>query len=655
MKRAVLIFLVGLFAVWGGVACAAELSKDEFLVLCYHDIPKEVHFDDYGVDQESFVQQLEYLHTHGYHFISVDDIINAHEGRKPLPEKAVLLTFDDGYLSFYESVFPLLKLYRYPCVLAVETRWVGEPDPDIKAPLMNWEQLKEVAKSKLVEIASHTHDLHHGVIYNPQGNNNWAAVARIYDPKTKTYESEGAYRMRIRDDLTLSKKLLQDKLGVNARAMVWPYGEYNQICIEEAKSLGFELMFYLEDKPANINNIYEIPRYVYIKNPDIAEFIKRLNNNFIEDNRERVLHADLDLLYDPDAVQQEKNLDQFVERVYNMKVSTVYLQAFCDNKGDGNISSVYFPNHVLPMRADLFNRAVNQLAIRGIKVYAWMPMLSIVLPDAKENNSLRLMEYKDGRKSFPDSGADPWYDARLSPFSQEVRNKLKMLYEDMAVNARIDGVVFLDDGYLNDFEDFSPYGMSEYLKISGGRDIPYNELSKEAKEKWTRRKTSALIELTEELKSVVRYYRPQALFARTLYAEVLLEPESEEWYAQNFSDSLKAYDYVVIMAYPLMEKVKHPLQWLKSLVQEARKYPQGIQKTVFKIQTYDWDSKCWVDNKTVNSWLRTLIAEGAVHVGYYPDNFIENQPDERQIRFVMSTEDFPFKRKYVIKDLTLVK
>lgn len=220
-------------------------------------------------------------------------------------------------------------------------------------------------------------------------------------------------------------------------------------------------MFVLDD------NIYVaadsppiLARNVIGNNLNIVDFIKRLKKRFTEPIQRRILHADLDLICDPDPVQQEKNLDAFVERVTQMKVNTVYLQAFCDEEGSGNISEVYFPNRVLPMRADLFNRVVNQLFIRGIEVYAWMPMLSIVLPDQKENDELRVRELKDGKIILSTAGYK-----RLSPFNPQAREKLIMLYEDMAASARISGVVFNDDGYLDELEDFSPSAYQEYRKI----------------------------------------------------------------------------------------------------------------------------------------------------------------------------------------------
>ncbi len=626
-----------------GLCNAAESTQQNtFNVLIYHDTPKNVDLDDFAVDRVSFVQQIEYLRAHGYNFISFKDILRANKGEIVLPEKAVLLRSDDAYLSFYEFMYPVLKLYGYPCILGVVTDWMENyPSDYIKAPLMNWEQLQEVANSGLVEIASHSHNLHHDILSNPQGNTAWAAVTLEYYPDTQTYETKEHYRERVYDDLLLSRQILKEKLGVDARAIIWPYGEYNQTCIEEAKRAGFKATFDATDKLASADNLDVVYGSFVMRNPTIEEFIGNLKINFSTPTKRRVMHADLDLLYDSDKVQQKENIDEFIERAFSMKVNTVYLQAFCDENGDGAISSVYFPNRVLPMRDDLFNHVANQLSIRGIKVYAWMPMLSIVLLNERENERLRVMQFRYGEKTASSS----WYP-RLSPFSAEVRRKLVMLYEDLsAANPRLDGIVFQDDGYLNDFEDFNPAALAQYLKISGGEDIPYQELNEEQKERWTRLKTETLVELTEELRMAFLRYNPFVKSVRTLYAPVLTNPESEEWFAQNYADSLKAYDYVFIMAYPKMEKVKNSTKWLQKLVQKAKEYPDGIQKTIFKVQTYDWERDKWINSRMVDSWLRTLVSAGAQHIAYYPDNCIDNKPDEKIIRLMMSSEDFPFKRE----------
>src|SRR5207248_342243 len=109
----------------------------------------------------------------------------------------------------YDFVFPLLKEYRIPSVLAVVSGWLDKRPFLVRQKLMTWEQVKEVAGSGLVEIASHTHHLHQGIIYNPQGNEDAAAMAHRFDPKTHTYEEGEAYQKRIFDDILQSKKELE--------------------------------------------------------------------------------------------------------------------------------------------------------------------------------------------------------------------------------------------------------------------------------------------------------------------------------------------------------------------------------------------------------------------------------------------------------------
>jgi len=631
-------------------AHAEDPLAEKVMILCYHDIPKEVVLDEYAVDQSTFVHQLEYLKTHGYHFVSLEDVIKANRHEKKLPEKAVLLTFDDEYLSFYEFVYPILQLYGYPSVLSVETKWVEHPSAEIKSPLMNWEQIKEVAANKLVTIVSHTHNLHEGVAYNPQGNVSWAAVSRIYDPQKSMYEGDEEYLGRVKEDIATSKKIIFGKTGIETRAVSWPYGAYNMILIDVIKQLGFEAAFTLDDKVADVSNLYEMPRYVLTRNPTLPQFIKAVEKQFKENERQRIVQADLDLIYDPDPAQQEKNLNAFIERIFHMKVDVVYLQAFSDDDGDGNVSSVYFPNRVLPMKADLFNRVVNQLSIRAIQVYAWMPVLSIVLPDKKKNEELRVMSAGEGKK-VPSRA---WY-ARLSPFSKEAEGILVMLYEDLAKNARISGIIFQDDGYLNDFEDFNPAALDSQRKVTGDSGLAYDQWTHQQKEEWTKIKTEKISDFTIALKKAVLKYRPQTLFARTIYADVLLNPESEEWFAQNYQNCLDSYDYVVVMAYPRMEKVDRSRKWLQKLVNIAKKYPQGIEKTVFKVQTYDWQKKKWIGTKEVLEWLRTLVSSGAHHIAYYPDDYTVDEPAADTLRTMMSTEYFAFKRKLTAKDLLPVK
>ena len=141
-------------------------------------------------------------------------------------------------------------------------------------------------------------------------------------------------------------------------------------------------------------------------------------------------------------------------------------------------------------------------------------------------------------------------------------------------------------------------------------------------------------------------YRPEIKSARTLYAPVVLNVSAEKQFSQSYQKSLDLFDHVVIMAYPYVEEVKQPMEWFEELVALAKSQPLGIEKTVFKVQTYDWEKKKWVKSQKLNKWFTALVSSGARHIAYYPDDYHRNNPRANIIRDMISVEDFPFKRDW---------
>jgi biofilm PGA synthesis lipoprotein PgaB len=621
------------------LAQAKEMKPGEFLVFCYHAVPANPSLNDpYAVPQNLFVKQMEYLRTHGYHPVSLDDILGASQRKQALPQKPVLLTFDDAYISHYNFVVPILEKFGYPAVLAVVGAWIDHPPKDITEPLMTWDQIREVSKRRLVELVSHTYDLHKAIQYNPSGNVGAAVSVRAFDPNSKSYETEEAYRNRIEADFATQKSLFKRKLGMTPKAVVWPYGKFNQISVEVAQKAGCRFALTLEAGFAHLCRLHEINRN-FVMNKPIRDFIKTVTNPEGEKPAMRALQVDLDLIYDPNSYEQtDNNLGRLIDRLVAMKVNTVFLQAFADPDGTGNIESVYFYNRVLPIRADIFSHAVHQMIIRDMMVYAWMPTLSIVLPDKELNQSLRVRE-RIGDSTRPSTS---WYK-RLTPFSDRVRDLVYTMYEDLAAHSQINGILFQDDAYLTDKEDFHPLALAAY-QYGFARDIIPGDLDEdpELAMNWARYKTEVLIGFTGVLMEGVKKYRPDAKFARNLYARVLTDPESEMWFAQDYELFLKAYDQAVVMAYPQMEKARRPLEWLHGLVGKARGFPQGEEKTVFKVAAYDWSREKWVKDLMLLREMREILASGGRHLAYYPDEFWTNKPSLKKIRLEMSTQTYPF-------------
>jgi len=626
----------------------SSLAANKFLVLCYHDIPLKVS-DPFDVSQKMFMKQIEFLNTHGCSFISPDDILLAAKGVKPLPEKAVLLTFDDTYLSFYNFVYPILKMYGYPAVLSIVPSWIDKKTPDLEEKtLMSWDQIKEVADSDLVYLASHTYNLHRGIVYTAQGNIGPATDCFMWDTLRSGYETEEEFRIKIGKDLQESIKKIRDKTGITPWIVTWPYGKYNEITVREAKRLGFKMILTLNDGYASIYNLDEVNRNAITSEMSLHWFTSSFRTGFLEKESIRAVQVDLDLIVNPHSYEEsDGNLGLLIERLLRLGVNTVFLQAFCDREGTGNIRSVYFANQILPVEMDFFGHAVHQIAIRGIQVYAWMPVLSFELPDKELNERLKVRECLNGNINITTS----WY-RRLSPFDKRTLSLVKSLYKDLVAHAKISGILFQDDAYLSDSEDFSPTAMKVYREKLGVEVTPKILAEDPAlKARWTELKIEVLNQFIKELMKTVRRYRPTAdyrpnvQFARNIYVRVITDPYAYEWFSQKLEAYLKDYDYTVIMAYPKMEGIRNEKGWFKEMVEKIKVHPEAIDKCIFKIQSYDWKTNTWIKEKKLKKGLRILVSSGAKHIAYYPDNVFADKPKIKHIVSITSAKFFPFEIK----------
>ncbi|MBK8675981.1 MAG: hypothetical protein IPN27_06200 [Cellvibrionales bacterium] len=244
----------------------------------------------------------------------------------------------------------------------------------------------------------------------------------------------------------------------------------------------------------------------------------------------RAAHVDLDYVYDADPVRQNANLDQLLNRIQKLHISTVYLQAFADPDGDGNADAVYFPNGSLPMRADLFNRVAWQLRTRtGVDVYAWMPVLAFDLGKAFYHEHGVRQWQSNGVAVAPSSAY-----RRLSLFDPVAREKIIGLYRDLAAYTSFQGVLFHDDALLDSDEDFHPRAV-QWFEQQGLDLNSYADWRDDAekRQRFTDLKTQALDGFTKTLADAVKLFRPEIRTARNLYAAAVLNPQSEQWFAQR--------------------------------------------------------------------------------------------------------------------------
>ena len=241
--------LAALLALAAALATAADAR---FMALSYHEVLADHEaMTPTAVRASDLARQFAWLQANGYHPVSVDQILAARAGGPPLPPNAILLSFDDGFLDVYTRAFPLLKLFNYPAVIALVGQWMDVPagqmvdydgKPVPRSKFLNWEQVREMQASGLIEVASHSYDLHHGILANPQGNTQPATTTRLY--VNGRHEDDTAYLARLRNDLRDS---ISQHTGKAPRIIVWPYGRSNQAAQEVAAQLGMPIGLTLID------------------------------------------------------------------------------------------------------------------------------------------------------------------------------------------------------------------------------------------------------------------------------------------------------------------------------------------------------------------------------------------------------------------------
>lgn len=381
-RAAVLIALVA-------IACAmapparAVAPDVRFVAVAFHDVvdyPGDRDGDAVTVDR--LIGFFEWLRGNGWTAVGLDDIAAAGRGGRPLPDKAILITFDDGYRSLYTRVFPLVLAYRVPIVAALVGSWMDAPLDatvrygDTEVPRRNfisWDQAREMAASGLVEFASHSYDLHRGVVGNPQGNLLPAAAAREFTPGVG-YEDAQAYRRRIARDLARSRALMSRELGRPPRAIVWPFGRYNDDATEVARELGFEFGLTLDPEPGDARRPMALARYLPTRDPALGTMVASLRFDDVLPAARRFACVDPVRLWSADATEADAQLGLAIERLRTLGANAVVIDAAVVAP-DGRLGAAWFPTRELPLAADLLARVAWQMQTRaGVTAYARLPV-----------------------------------------------------------------------------------------------------------------------------------------------------------------------------------------------------------------------------------------------------------------------------------------
>jgi len=187
-------------------------------VLCYHQINPKAP-TEMTTTPELFRQQLNYLQSQGYTTVSLNEAELFLRGKLPATRvaKPVLLTFDDGYDGVFRFGYPELKKRKMRATTFLVVSQVNQRNH------LTVKQIQEMSRSRIFEFGSHTYNLH------------------IPIPESWDQGQTSAYA--IESDLRKSRSMIEKWLAKPATALAWPYGHYDQRCLNLARRSGFKMVF----------------------------------------------------------------------------------------------------------------------------------------------------------------------------------------------------------------------------------------------------------------------------------------------------------------------------------------------------------------------------------------------------------------------------
>ena len=259
-----LVILGGMFMVSGNdpaVTASAQPGKERINVpiIMYHAILKDPALQgEYVIDPNTFETDLKYITEHGFHTVVMADLIDYVYKGKDLPEKPIMITFDDGYYNNYLYAFPLLKKYNCKMVLSPIGIYTDQYSKtiDVSAYYSNatWENLEEMALSGYVELQNHSYNLHK------------RSGARL-DAKQKAGESEAEYKEILAADLKKAQERFQDELSVTPNTFTYPFGVISNASLDVIKELGFKATLTCEERVNSLTKgdkkcLYGLGRYL---------------------------------------------------------------------------------------------------------------------------------------------------------------------------------------------------------------------------------------------------------------------------------------------------------------------------------------------------------------------------------------------------------
>ena len=242
---------------------SAVVSPDEVdsvSVIMYHnfvseeDIANGIEFEEYSISPEDFEQDLIWLKDNGYVTITSRELLYFLENKEPIPQKAVIISIDDGSWGVYTNAWPLLKKYGMKADFNVigaqidatwDTIHEGGTREGEAAPFCTWEELIEMHTSGEINICSHTYGMH---VYNREKRIGMSMMEN---------ESIESFAEAVMEDYNLAVSCIEGWLGMMTDTVAYPYSKRSDIGDQIVlKNTGYKILMAGEDARGTAGNYF---------------------------------------------------------------------------------------------------------------------------------------------------------------------------------------------------------------------------------------------------------------------------------------------------------------------------------------------------------------------------------------------------------------
>ena len=240
---------------------AAAAEQFRVPILLYHRFGATVA-DGMTITTPVFESQMKYLHDNGYTVIPLRQLVDYYRGKAPAPKpKSVVICEDDAHKSVYSDMLPVIRRYGYPVTVFVYPSAVSNAKY-----AMTWEQLRELKKTGLFDIQSHTY-------WHPNFK------------KERKKLSGPALDQLVMTQLRKSKARLETELGGHVDMLAWPFGIYDDYLLGKAAEAGYVASFTIERRHATASDpVMKLPRYLLVNADSGRAFVQLLEGNAVKLN-----------------------------------------------------------------------------------------------------------------------------------------------------------------------------------------------------------------------------------------------------------------------------------------------------------------------------------------------------------------------------------